>query len=226
LQASRLSSRAARLIRVLRATCLAHRLLVSRHKHNRPASAAAKARQQQQQRLASQRTTVSPTGSKTLTISKRGSMGSGMAEDSSANVRLGGPTSPAGAKAQPPEGEGERPSTPVASQQPESRIGAALSQASHRKVLIGGVLLLIVAPFLTYTPPDESWAFASTVLREAKGSGSAALRGHVAMLVQGALGGVLYLRTDGQVRDVYCLLSMLTLVLVRDTSTWMCTCAN
>lgn len=207
-QASRLSSRAARLIRVLRATCLAHRLLVSRRKHNRPASAAAKARQQQQQRLANQAITVSPNGTKTPTTPKRGSMGGGMPEDSSANVRLGGPAAKAGAKAPPPEVEGERSSNAGSSQQPESRIGAALSQASHRKVLIGGVLLLIVAPFLTYTPPDESWAFASTVLREAKGSGSAALRGHVAMLVQGALGGVLYLRTDGQVCDVYCSLSM------------------
>jgi hypothetical protein len=182
-----MTHRAARLIRVLRAAGLAHRLLVSRRKHNRPVSSAEKARQQQQQRLAQQQQriiVVSPTSPK---IPRGGADANAL------------PLKAAAGETETNDLHSSASSGAGPSQQPESRIGTALSQASHRKVLIGGVLLLIVAPFLTYTPQDDSWVFARDVLREAASSGSAALSRHVAMLVQGALGNVLFLRTAGQV---------------------------
>lgn len=186
LRASRVGTKTMRLIRVLRATGLVHRLLTTRRlqrkrRGRRKSSLDEAAKAQPEKR----------TGG-------RGASGGARRRSVIAVGGTGPPLSPSMMQEPQAAAAASEPTQPLAA---ESRIGLALSHASHRKVMVGAVLLLVAVPFLTYSPPDEAWAFTAGVLRAAADTGSADMLHQAATLVEPALDHVLYLQAGGKVSD-------------------------
>jgi class 3 adenylate cyclase len=80
----------------------------------------------------------------------------------------------------------------------EDRLATAVTASLHRKVIVGGLLLLTLAPFLDYAAEDTTWAFVFSALGAvaAQGNGTT-VAGFAALLANVTVPALDLLEVDG-----------------------------